>query len=555
MMPGMRAEWRRLRGLMRFGSYATSTLAQFDVLLSVYMPKAFIFMSQLFIRLSFPSVCATAILLLSQQAIAADWKISPSLDLNETYSDNIRLAPPGSEQSDWVTQINPGISLTGTGSHLKASASYVMQNLYYAEQSGQDTTKHQLNANANAELVDNLFFLDGRAAISQQNTSLLGPQAVDNVNVAGNRTEVKNYSVSPFLRNNFSKFASSEIRYTHGEVNTGTGGLSDSQMDSIQLSMNSGTAFKTLGWGLNYGKEKTAYTSIQNFDRESLNGNLRYLLTPRLSLTATGGYERNSYISAGDKPEGSSWSAGFSWAPSTKTSISASAGQRFFGETYSLNANHHSRRVAWTMGYSEDITTTQSQFLIPVTIDTASFLNQLYAATITDPVIRQQRVDDFIHTAGLPSALSESVNLLTNRVFLQKRLQASVAVTGAKNTLVLSLFNTLREAQTAQSQDSFLLGGVNQALNDNTKQMGGNASLSWRISSRTSANFGAGYSRSSSPSIGRTDKNKNFQLGMTRQFQPKLSGSIALRRNQQNSNQGSSDHQENVVTASLSMKF
>ena len=246
--------------------------------------------------------------------------------------------------------------------------------------------------------------------------------------------------------------------------------------------MNSGPAFKTLGWGLSYSKQKTTYDNTanilaQNRDNEIISGNLRYMVTPRFSLTATGGYEKNDYVSIGTKPEGSYWSGGFSWAPSAMTSIDASAGRRFFGNTYSLAASHRTRLTAWSLGYSEDITTSQSQFLIPATIDTSSFLNQLWAATIPDPVIRQQVVDAFIQGNGLPPALADSVNYLTNRIFLQKSLHASVAVLGAKNTLVLSLFNMSRDAQTAQALDSTLFGSSNLALSDRTKQVGGNASL------------------------------------------------------------------------------
>ncbi|MHB1291137.1 MAG: TIGR03016 family PEP-CTERM system-associated outer membrane protein [Sulfuricella sp.] len=491
---------------------------------------------------------------------AAEWKITPSLALKETYTDNVRLAPPGLEKSEFITQVNPGISLTGTGPRLKLNANYVMQNLVYAEESSRNTMNHMLNANANAELVDNLFFLDGRAAISQQNISLLGPQAADNVNVTGNRTEVQTYSVSPYLRHSFSNYASTEIRYTHDEVSTGGSGLLNSQADRIQLGLNSGSAFKTLGWGLNYRNGKTSYgntanTNIPATDTEVLSGSLRYSVTPKFRLTATGGYEKNNYISIGTKPEGSFWSAGFSWAPSARTSIDASAGRRFFGSTYSLAASHRTRLTAWNLGYSEDITSTRSQFLIPVTIDTASFLNQLWAATIPDPVIRQQFVDAFIQGNGLPAALSESVNYLTNRFFLQKRLQASVAVTGAKNSLVLSLFHVTREAQTAQSQDSILLGGGTLALNDRTKQVGGNAFWNWRIGSRTSANLNAGYTKNSFPSLGRTDNNKTIRLSLTRQFQPKLNGSVELRRLQRDSSQDSADYSENAATASLFMRF
>lgn len=513
-------------------------------------------MNQLFNKLSFLSACsAVAVaLLFSQQTTAAEWKITPNLNLNETYSDNITLAPQGSKKSDWVTQINPGIALSGTGSHLKVNVNYAMQNLVYAEGSSQDLTRHQLDANANAELIDNLFFLDGRASISQQNAFLLGQHAVDNINVTGNRTDVKTYSLSPYLRHGFSNFASSEVRYTHNEASSGTSGLSDSRTDNIQLQLNSGSAFRTLGWGLNYSNEKNDYTTIQNTDRESLSGNLNYAVSPKLNLTATGGYEKNNYISIGAKPEGSFWTAGLAWAPSTRTSIDASAGQRFFGNTYSFNASHKSRKTLWSLGYNEDITTTQSLFSDSVLTDTASSLNQLWAAQIPDPIARQLFVDSFIQNNGLPLFLSRPVNYLSNRTFLQKRLHGSVSIAGKKNTLILSLFSALRDAQTPQAQDTALLGTVNQAMNDKTKQVGGTALWNWQIGSRTSASFSAGYTRSNTAFLANTDNNRTYRISLTRQFQPKLSGLLELRRLDQSSSQ-SSNYQENAITASLSMKF
>lgn len=495
-------------------------------------------------RFLFPATCsiATAMLLVCSHAGAAEWKITPSLALLETYTDNVKLAPPGLEKSDFITQINPGISLTGTSSHLKLNASYQMQNLIYAEESSQNTLNHLLNANANAELVDDLFFLDGRAAISQQNISLLGPQAADNVNTTGNRTEVQTYSVSPYLRHRFSNYASTEIRYTHDEVSTGGSGLSNSQADRIQLGLNSGSAFKALGWGLNYSKGKTSYENTVHtpaIDTEVISGNLSYPVTPKFRLIATGGYEKNNYISIGEKPEGSFWSAGFSWAPSATTSLDGSAGRRFFGDTYSLAASHRTRLTTWTLGYSEDITSTQSQFLVP-------------AQSSIDPLTLQPIVDPI---TGLPLVQSQATNYFTNRLFLQKRLQASVAVMGAKNTLVLSLFNATRDAQTPQTQDSSLLGNSPLALTDSTKQVGGNAFWSWRMGPRTSANINAGFSRNSYPSLGRTDNDKTIRLGLARQFQPKLNGSVELRRLQRDSSQDGADYSENALTAGLFMSF
>jgi uncharacterized protein (PEP-CTERM system associated) len=496
-----------------------------------------------------------AMLLLSLNSIAADWKITPSLDLKETYSDNIRLASPGSEKSDFVTQINPGISLTGTGPRLKVNARYGMQNLIYAEESSRNTLRHQLNAGANAELLDDLLYIDGKASISQQNISTFGQQSTgDNINITDNLSEIRTYSISPYLRKRFGSIASTELRYTHDSVDTSTGGLSASEADRTLFKLNSGTAFKTLGWGLSYNKQKIDYSN-RTVDLETATGSLRYLITPRFSLTATGGYEKNNYLAVTGKPEGSFWSAGFSWTPAERTSISASTGKRFFGTTYSLAVNHRTRQTAWSLGYSEDITSTRSQFMVPVTIDTANFLNQLWTSSIPDPIVRQQIVDAFIRDTGIPLSLSDPINYFTNRFFLQKRLQASVALNGIRNTLVFSMFNMTREAQTAQEMDSTLLGTSNLALNDYIKQVGGNALWNLKISPRTSANMNVGYTRSSSPSTGRQDDTKTIRLGMTRKFQPKLNGSLDFRHVQRDSNQSVGDYRENAITASLNMRF
>lgn len=513
---------------------------------------------QYVIRLSFLVICfiATEMLLLSQHVDAAEWSITPSLNLKETYSDNVRLAPPNSEMSDLITEIDPGISSTGTGSHLKAHVTYQMQNLFYAKESSQNSTNHLLGAGANAELLDEFLFLDGNASISQQNISLFGPQPADNTNITGNRAQVSTYSVSPYLRHSFDAIASSELRYTHNEVRTGVGGLSNSKGDNTQLDLNSGSAFSRLGWGLHYNKQKTGYSNNSTAVTETFSGDLRFPITPRFSLTATKGYEKYNYLSiSGEPPEGHFWTGGFSWTPTAKTSIDANTGKRFFGKTHSLTASHHSSNTVWSLNYSEDITTTQSQFLLPATINTAKFLDQLWTASIPDPVLRQQIVDSFIQNNGLPTSFSESVNYFTNRFFLQKQLQGSVALNSAKSTLILSAFDTLREAQTAQTMDSLLFGTSNLTLNDNTKQIGGNALWNWRFSPITNFNISIGDTKSRSISTGLSNNTRTMRLGMTRQFRPKLNGSIDLRRNQQYSNQIGGGYDENAITASLLMQF
>jgi uncharacterized protein (PEP-CTERM system associated) len=503
----------------------------------------------------------TILLMCPAYSTAADWTIVPRLNLTETYTDNVTLAERGNEKSDFITQINPGISLSGTGARLKVNVNYTMQNLFYANQSNQNTTFHQLSARENAELIKNFFFLDSTASISQQNISLLGPLTTNNENITNNRTNVKTYSISPYIRHNFSNLASTQVRYTHNAVYTDVGGLSASQSDSILLGLTSGSAFRSLGWGLNYNKQKTGGlgTSIgglsTSVESEHYTGNLRYRISSKFSLTGTGGYQKYSYTSLTGVSSGSFWTAGFIWNPTDRTKITANAGESFFGKTYTLMTSHYTRRSTWSLNYNQTITNTRDQFLIPATTDTANFLNQLWTSNIPDPVMRQQTVEAFIRDNGLSASIFDPINFLTNRFFLQKRLQATVALSGAKNTLVLSIFHMLSEPQTSGDRNDVLLGTSNLALNNNTKQIGGNALWSWKISPRTNANIGAIYIRSNIPATGNEDETKTFRVGLTRQIRPKINGAVNFRHVERTSNQIGSEYRENAIIASLLMRF
>jgi uncharacterized protein (PEP-CTERM system associated) len=499
----------------------------------------------------------TILLIFPAYSAAADWKITPRLNLLETYTDNVTLATRGNEISDFITQINPGISLTGSGARLNVNANYTMQNLFYANQSNQNTAMHQLNAGAKATLIKNLFFLDSTANISQQNISLQGPLTTNNENITNNRATVKTYSISPYLLHNFSNFATTQARYTHNAVYTdAVGGLPGSQSDIILLSLTSGSAFRALGWGLNYNKQKIGGLSTSG-ENEQYTGNLRYRVSSKFSLTGTSGYQKYSYTSITGNSAGSFWSTGFVWTPTERTNITANTGKAFFGTTYTIMASHRARRSTWSLNYNQNITTTRDQFLIPATTNTANFLNQLWTSNIPDPVMRQQTVDAFIRDNGLSASIFDPINVLTNQFFLQKRLQATVALSGTRNTVVFSMFHMLREPQTQRDTNSALFGANNFTLNNNTKQIGGNILLSHQISPLTNANIGAVYIKSNILGTDQEDETKTLTAALTRQIWTKLNGAVNFRHVERTSNstQNGAAYRENAIIASLTMRF
>jgi uncharacterized protein (PEP-CTERM system associated) len=498
---------------------------------------------------------ATLLLLLSGNARAVEWTFTPRLGVSETYSDNIRLAPRGQERSDYVTQITPGISLIGVGPRLKLTANYSLQTLFYANDSNNNTHNHLLDAYGNAELVENLFFLDAKAGISQQNISLQGARPADNINITGNRTEVRTLSLSPYLRKNFGTMATGEARYTHEEVDVSTGGLLDSTTDRVNLRLDSGPAYTRLGWGLSFYKEKVDFASFQEVEREVYTGSLRYLLRPGFTLLGNGGWEKNTYLYSGPKPDGSFWSAGFSWAITPRSELNASVGRRFFGNTYALGFSHRARRTVWNLNYSQDIITTPSQFFIPSTGDTASYLNQLLVSSIPDPIIRQQFVANLMLQSGIPSQLFSPLNFLSNQAFLEKKLLGTVALNGARNTIVLNLFDQIRDASAIGAVTSPILGNNDFASSGRIEQRGGSALWNYRFAPRTSMNVGAGYSRNIFSDIDREDRDKYLKIGVTKQIQPKITASLDYRRVQRDSSLSGNEYRENAIIAALYMTF
>lgn len=480
------------------------------------------------------------------------WEIVPTLLVTETYTDNVRLRPSGSERSDWVTELRPGVSIVGRGARLRFDATYAA-NVVNRIQEGSNDVVHYLNARADAELVQKLLFVDARASVTQQNVSLLGPQAESDISDTGNRTSVRTVLISPYLRRDFGTNAQGEARLTSSSV-TSSGGfasLIDSESNRIDLKLASGPAFKLLTWNVAYNKERIDYTETnQSIDQEKIQASGKRLITPELGLLATVGYEENDYGVAGPSAKGRFWSVGPEWTPTPRTRLAATTGRRYFGPSYSLDFSHRTRLTTWRVEYSEDVTTTRGQFLVPTNVDTATFLDALFLSSIPDPIIRQAVIQSFITQFGLPPSLTVPLNVLTTTPFIVKRLRASFGVQGVRNTVLANIFTEDRQADTTGVQ-----GTGDFALTPNVKQAGASVLWTLRITPQTSTNVSVGYTISDFPGLAREDKLTYIRLGLTKQFQPKLTGTLSFRRLQNESNQAGGGYRENAVSAALAMRF
>jgi len=500
---------------------------------------------------------ALAAMLLSAEA-RADWKVTPRLDLRETYSDNVGLQDEANAHGSFVSEVSPSVRISTNGPRLKLNAEAGWREYAYSDRDAPNlqNSERRYNGTAQAMLVDQLLYVNAGASSARRAISAFGPVS-GNTFSAANRTDIRSWNISPYLRHRFGSSADMTVRYARDAVDGGLAGFGNSMATTRSADIASGTAFTTVGWNLSYYHQDLSERLAGESSSEFSNAGLRWNLIRRFSLTANVGYDKYEYPVMGEGTSGRSWSTGFIWTPSTRTSVQASFGHRYFGKTGLLRSSYRTQRSVWNLDYNDQITTTRSQFTLPAAIDTAAMLDGLFAASFPDPVQRQEAVQAYIAATGLPPALADSINYLSNRYIRIKRLQGAAIFRGTRGNLTFTLYDEERNAMSTQQSDSTLLLGQLATLNDNTRQYGASAHLDYRLSPRSGAYANLSSSRVRSLSADITSDNSELRLGMNHRFASRTQGSLELRHT--NGRQGlvfnSGSFHENALVATLSVQY
>lgn len=493
---------------------------------------------------------AMVVLVAPSNAIPADWTISPSLRMAETYSDNVDLSPQASARSAWTSELAPGIAVAATGPRLSLRLDYTLQER--RSTAGPTRRTQLLDAGGHGELWPEWLYLDARAAISEQNVSAFGPQITDPGQRSANATSTRTYSVTPMLRHYFRGLATAELRYARTHVRSDS--LYDVDSDDLRLAVNGDNGGRGWQWLVSADRRTTrdpATTPVTNSDAAVT---LRVPLDAVVMLSGTVGYERADYQALDTAPRGRNWSVGASWQPSERTSASASVGRRYFGQTHSLALLHRMHTLVWTLNYDEDITTTSAQFQRLQPDAVGNFLYQLWTSRIPDPQMRLQTVNAFLRMSQLLGPYAGSVNYFSHQYFLQKQWNGAAVWSGPRSTLALALNSTRRTSQSNSAIDSPLLPPGQLALDERTRQRTAQAGWTWRMSPRTSLGLAGSHSVANALATGRTDRNDSVNLNLTRQLQPRLTATLDLRHTRHGSNAGG-DFRENGASAALILLF
>ncbi|HZP88894.1 MAG TPA: TIGR03016 family PEP-CTERM system-associated outer membrane protein [Burkholderiales bacterium] len=395
---------------------------------------------------------ATAMLLTTGSAALAQtraWTISPSITLRETYNDNVALA--STPQNDWITQVTPGINISGRSRRLTANVNYTADFIGYARNHEHDRLANTLSAFGNFQAIDRFLFIDAQGNVNQTYISPFAPRPSDNTTITANRFESRTWSLSPYVRSQLPGGYTYEVRNRNSWTRTDADFLA--KIHSRQWTGSLASPISLFGWALEANDIDTVYDDpLARPERKSRMARARLFFQPdpTVRLYASAGRQENNFILQQEMQSYRTYGYGGLWRPTPRTTAQFDWERQFFGVAKLASLEHRMRMSAFSLSYSKNVSTFPQEVLRLPPGSTADLLDQIFRARIPDPVERQQAVQQFLRTTGTPAFLASSLSFFTEQVFLQERLQGSFALLGVRNSISFTAFR----GRTAQLTDT-----------------------------------------------------------------------------------------------------
>ena len=493
-------------------------------------------------------VCAAMSVAL--EAHAESWRITPSIAVNETLTNNLFLTSTN-RTSDLVTGITPGISIEGQGARASLRLNYGLTQNLYARESSQNNRQNSLNAVGTLEAIEDWFFIDASGTISQQLISAFGQTSPSDANINNNQTETAYYSISPYIRGRFLSSTEYLLRYTASTTSADSSVVSDTTTSQWLGRINGNTRWGPLSWSLDASSNSVQYDIGRDRNDTRYGLTLSYRLTPQFQFSLIAGRETTNLVSLEDETHSDS-GYGIVWTPSPRTKLDARMTRRFFGNGYQISFSHRMPRSLVSYTASRDIS------YQPVGVGNTgqgSNYDAFYAIIaasnpgLAPDAIRAQ-VNQVLQGRGVPADGTVVNGALTNRPTLQKLQQLSYALLGARNTLTFS-------ATESQQQSLGVVSGLTDdySLANEVTQRGFGIIWGHQLTGRSSLSLSLNEQRSLAKGTNRLDtKTQGAYLFFTTQLSPKTQANIGARH--VISDGGiNADYTESALTGVLSHSF
>lgn len=421
-------------------------------------------------------------------ALAQGIVVVPTFSLSETYTNN-RDLKANDPQSDLITQVSPGLSVSARRGELQGNLTYALNGLLYARESSLNTVYHTLASTARLDLLDGRAGLNASASASRQTVSAFGTQGSDPVSNNGNQTQVFSYSLAPFFTGRL--LGDVAYRASAGYAASRTGSSTVGDTATLNASVGLSGRRGPIGWGLDASRDISETGDRPRSHNGRVGGSISYAPDVELQLSMRAGTEVDDLLT-GRSERTTTWGAGLSWVPGPRTSLSLDYDRRFFGRSYAATFSHRMARTIWTAGDSRSLQTGGATGR--GVASTYELFYAQFASIEPDPVRREALVRSFLAANGLdPNTQVIVSGFLSSQPTVTRNQNLSVAYQGLRATLAVSYVRTRSTSLVTGG-----LGGDDLSSGGVVRQQGWNLSLSHRLTPEASLVVSASQQRTGS---------------------------------------------------------
>ncbi|MEN3974087.1 TIGR03016 family PEP-CTERM system-associated outer membrane protein [Emcibacter sp. SYSU 3D8] len=314
------------------------------------------------------SLAVLPILATSQTASAAKWRVTPRLEAQVAYTDNVDLDNAGKE-SDLVFRVEPGLAIKADGNRLKFQADYDGTLLHFVND-GRTQWRNHLRSKLHAEVIEDHFYIDATGVMAEPFVDNTGSVTFSDTNFSINRRQTMSYSVEPSFEHRLFDIADMRWTYLFRYVTVAkprsddpTPRFIDSYMSHRgQVSADSGDRLGRFHWGATASYDRRHRGDGREAEEIDAHLDLEYRIVRWLGVTGTAGYQKITDPDLNDDINGLAWHAGLRFNPTRNTDVKLWYGKQDGENSFGADAVYRRKRWKFGVTYLHQITTTHRRF-------------------------------------------------------------------------------------------------------------------------------------------------------------------------------------------------
>ena len=513
--------------------------------------------------MNFKFVTLASCLLLgySIQPVAGELDINPSISASLIRSQNNSVRFEESDAS--ILSIKPSLSTSYNSKYWVGSLS-----VDHSQIQSDTTNGSQGNSFTNYQYSSDIFLIEDilsvRLAGGQSYRSILASQYFvndpflggDDLSKTQNNAANLLFNIAP--RKYFGLNVNAGLSKVKSDrssdidpVNDISAGLEnelDNENKSLQMSFYQGREFSQLSWNITASHQNTVRTDRNDLTSRLMRGDIGLGLFSNVRLVLTGQSEENDLVNNAifsnqdgnydSYGAGLSWDSGTSrsfrvtynranrsatnekenfvaidlnWRFTSRTSVQASIGKRFFGDSGNFSLTHNTKHLRTQIGYTETVTTFSRLITNPE--DQGVFVCPENASSFGDCIL-PPNLSNELQPGEESSNLLVQIPEISEEAILRKSLNARFGLSGKRTTSALNFRHTNTES-------------LESIKNQNTDVISLNNSF--KANNRTSFNLSLSYASTDEESTGIKTETISSSFGISRQLGQKMSANLDFR--------------------------